>query len=114
MTPETVGKLEQAFLLGCTDIEACFAADISRDTLYEYIKKNPEFADRKERLKQNPIFKARSVVVDSLTNGDITSAHKVIDRKEGSKVALTGADGGPIQVDTPWQLGAVKVVERGS
>jgi hypothetical protein len=34
MTPDTVKKLEEAFLLGCSDIEACLVADISKQTLY--------------------------------------------------------------------------------
>lgn len=90
MTEITVKKLEEAFLLGCTDVEACFAADISKQTLYTYQDNNPEFIDRKERLKSNPVFKARSVIVNALNDDDINTAHKIIDRKEGSKVAVSG------------------------
>jgi len=97
MTAETVQKLETAFLMGCTDLEACLFADIARRTLYDYQDKNPEFAHRKEELKTNPVMKARGVILDALDKKDILTAHKVIDRKEGSKVALTGADGGPIK-----------------
>lgn len=98
MTAETIKKLEDAFLLGCTDLEACFAADISHETLYAYCRANPEFSDRKEALKQNPVHKARSVILNALDEGDVATAHKLIDRKEGSKVAVTGADGGPLSV----------------
>lgn len=98
MTPETIRKLETAFLLGCTDQEACFAADITLSTLYLYGQNNPEFSDRKELLKQNPIYKARKVIVDALDDNDIATANKVIDRKEGSKIAVTGANGGPVEI----------------
>jgi len=98
VTPDAILKLETAFLMGCTDQEACLAADISMSTLYLYGQKNPEFSDRKELLKQNPVYKARGVVLESLHLGDINTAHKVIDRKEGSKLAVTGADSGPVQV----------------
>jgi hypothetical protein len=47
MTEATVAKLEQAFAFGCTDLEACLYADISKDCLYNYQKKHPEFVDRK-------------------------------------------------------------------
>jgi hypothetical protein len=97
MTETTVQKLEEAFLMGCTDIEACLFADISRQTLYSYISDNPEFSDRKELLKQNPFMRARKVQMNDLLEGNSTIAQKVLDRKEGSKVAVTGADGGPIQ-----------------
>ena len=98
MTPSTVKKLEEAFLLGCTDEEACLFADISKQTLYNYQEKNPEFIDRKSVLKSNPFMMSRQVLIEALENKDTHTAHKIIDRKEGSKVALTGEDGGPIQI----------------
>jgi hypothetical protein len=90
MTPETVAKLEDAFLMGCTDVEACLYADISKATLYRYIEENEEFRDRKESLKQNPFLLAKGVLLDALKEGDRQTAHKLLDRKEGSKVQLSG------------------------
>jgi hypothetical protein len=91
---DTLAKLEAAFLLGCTDLEACFAADIHSATLYRYIEANPEFSDRKEALKQNPVYKSRKVLIDALDDNDVATAHKIIDRKEGSKLNLVG----PVQI----------------
>ena len=90
MTPETMQKLEQGFLLGCTDLEACLYAGISPRTLYNYQEDNPDFVQRKEMLKSNPVMKARKVILDSLERGDVATANKVIDRKEGSKLNLKG------------------------
>ena len=106
MTDEVVHKLEAAFLLGCTDEEACLAADISKQTLYNYQDKNPEFIDRKEALKSNPVYKARKVILSALDEGDVLTANKVIERKEGtkSKHEVTGANG----KDLNW---TIKVVE---
>jgi hypothetical protein len=100
MTPETVQKLEKAFLMGCTDMEACLYADISKTALYAYIEKNPEFHDRKEVLKQNPVMKARQVILGALKEDDVNTANKVIDRKEGTKVKqeISGPDGGPVAI----------------
>ncbi|MAI17103.1 MAG: hypothetical protein CBC71_06365 [Rhodobacteraceae bacterium TMED111] len=64
MTPETVNKLEQAFALGCTDLEACLFAQISKQTLYDYEKKNPKFSDLKVMLKEMPVLKARQAVLN--------------------------------------------------
>lgn len=81
MTPEVVNKLEAAFLLGCSDLEACFAADISKQTLYNYQDANPEFIDRKESLKANPIYVARSTVVREIAEkGEL--ALKYLERKK--------------------------------
>lgn len=53
MTDETVKKLEFAFMQGLSDEESCLYADISKQTLYNYQEKNPEFLDRKTVLKSN-------------------------------------------------------------
>ena len=88
MTAETIQKLEKAFLMGCPDKEACLYAEIAPSTLYAYQQENPEFTERKDTLKQNPFMKARGVILDALEDGDKFTAHKVIDRKEGSKLAI--------------------------
>lgn len=106
MTEDVIRKLEAAFLLGCTDEEACLAADIGKTALYEYQNRNPEFAERKEALKSNPVYKARKVILNALDEGDVLTANKVIERKEGtkSKHEVTGANG----KDLNW---TIKVVE---
>ena len=86
MTPETIQKLETAFIAGCTDLEACCYADVGKTALYEYCEKNPDFAERKETLKNQPIMSARFIIQDSLREGDLSTANKVIDRKEGQKI----------------------------
>lgn len=68
MTEAVLNKLEEVFAIGGSDEEACFYADISKQTLYDYQKNNPEFIDRKEALKERPILKARQVIVKSLDN----------------------------------------------
>lgn len=99
MTPELVEKIERAFMAGCTDEEACCYVDIDKATLYRYIDKNPEFRDRKEMLKTKPTMKAKFIIEDALDDQDLNTAHRVIDRKEGSKVKqeITGKDGGAIE-----------------
>ena len=51
ITKETVQKLEEGFLMGLSDREACIYADIAVSTLYDYCKKHKEFSERKELLK---------------------------------------------------------------
>ena len=104
MTDETVQKLEEAFSFGCTDDEACCYAGISIRSLYYYCENNEKFLHKKELLKNHPVMKAKRIVNQSLDTGDLNTAQKVIDRKEGSKVntVLTGADGGA--VDMKWTV----------
>lgn len=102
MTDEVIRLLEAAFLVGATDLEACVHADISKTALYEYCQKNEVFAERKETLKNQPTLKAKMIVNGALDDSDLNTAHRVIDRKEGSKVKqeITGANGGALEVTT--------------
>ena len=86
MTPDVIQKLEAAFIAGCTDLEACCYADVSKSTLYDYCQVNPEFSERKETLKNQPIMQARFIIQDALTTGDLNTANRVVDRKEGQKI----------------------------
>lgn len=112
MTLEVIEKLEEAFLLGCTDVEACLAANISPATLYNYQEKNPEFVERKEQLKQNPVYKARKTVVNAITK-DPRLAMDYLARKAkkefGNNVDIT-SDGK--QLPTPILGGLTKETQK--
>lgn len=71
MTEQVVAKLEQGFKIGLNDTECCAYADISRDALYDYIKKHPEFSDKKEEWKRNPIAKAKYTIYKNLNDPNI-------------------------------------------
>lgn len=100
MTPEVIGKLEQAFLLGCTDLEACFFADISKDALYDYQAKTPGFAERKEKLKERPIFLARQSVINQMEDdGDLALKFLERKRKDEFSVKSTTEHAGSIAIE---------------
>lgn len=87
MTDEALRKLEEAFALGCTDIEACLYANISKTALYDYQKEHPEFAERKEELKEHPVLKARTTVVRNLDKPEM--ALKYLERKKKKEFSPT-------------------------
>jgi len=79
ITQDILNKLEQAFMLGCTDGEASLFAGISTTTLYNYQIKHPEFIVRKSDLRDNPVLLARQAVIDGLGK-DHAHALKVMER----------------------------------
>ena len=83
VTPSVVIKLEQAFSIGASITEACIYADISRNTIYEYMKTHPEFQDRIDELQERPILKARQTVVQSLN--DPVHAFRYLEKKRKSE-----------------------------
>lgn len=86
MTQEIIDKLEYVFSLGGTDKEACLYAGISHQTLYSYQDKYPEFVERKEALKENPVLKARETVVKALD--DPKDAQWFLERKRKSEFSV--------------------------
>lgn len=87
MTKETLQKLEEAFLMGCTDEEACLFAEIATSTLYNYQENNEKFLERKKELKQNPFLKARRALFKDLDN--VESAKWFLERKKKKEFGKT-------------------------
>lgn len=96
-TPETISKLEEAFMNGATDIEACLIADVSTTALYNYQLRNPSFVERKQKLKEQPAYQARKVIIDKIHSGDADTAKWYLERKKKAEFStrqeLTGEDG---------------------
>ena len=97
MTPEIIDKLEQAFSMGCSDLEACLHANIGKTTLYNYQNENPEFVERKEQLKEKLVLKARTVIAEALNRKDENTAKWYLERKAKNEFStrqeLTGMEG---------------------
>lgn len=55
LTPETIKLLEDAFAMDCSIVEACLNANIRTQTYYNWIKDNPELAERFKFLKNGMI-----------------------------------------------------------
>ena len=81
MTTQTISKLEEAFQMGCSDIEACLHSGIDRRTLYKYQEEHPGFIQRKEELKQNPSLMARRNLRNLLKSEDKTATLFYLERK---------------------------------
>lgn len=101
-TDEVVKKLEEAFALDCTVLEACFYANISRQTYYNNVdekeeagSKKRELFDRFEELRQRPFLKARQTIVKNLDQPE--HAKWYMERKKKLEFAqrqeLSGAEG---------------------
>ncbi len=81
MTPEAVNKLGEYFSEGLNDREACLLVGITKQTLYNYCDKNPDFLTEKEDLKRNPIIKAKRAINKEIDNEDIATCKWYLERK---------------------------------
>jgi hypothetical protein len=82
MTEEVIAKLEIAFSNGATDEQACFIANISKNSLYDYIKINPEFGNRKEALKDFIKYQAKINIKEAIESNDKDMSKWYLERKD--------------------------------
>lgn len=86
-----IQKCEEVWSIGGSDAEAAFYADISTAALSDYLKKHSDVSERKDRLKEKTILKARREVVIGL-NKNPDFSMKYLERKKsaefGSKYTL--------------------------
>lgn len=99
MTPETIAALRQAYLVGANDREAYGYANISHETFYNYIQKHPEFRERIIDWQNEPILKAKTMIVKNIDK-DIKNAQWYLERRAkkeyGANVDVT-SDGEKLQ-----------------
>lgn len=91
MTEARLRKLENAFLFGFSDREACQYAEIALSTLYKYCKENPDFSERKELLKLEPKMRAKIKLVQAIESGDMKTIRWYLERKASDEFGSTQA-----------------------
>lgn len=96
MTPTVIGKLESVFAMDGSIREACYFAGINPDTYFEFIKKNPEYTERFDALRNRPVLLARQTVMKKLTE-NYGNAMDYLSRKAKKEFSVrtevTGANG---------------------
>ena len=85
ITGEVLQKLEQGFMKGLSDRQACLYADISPGTLYNFQKENPEFLERKELLKENIKMRAKLTIAAAIERGDLKLSQWYLKNRTGDE-----------------------------
>lgn len=88
MTDDVLAKLEQAFMDGHTDEEACLIAEIDHSTLYRYCQQEPDFARKKELLKNHPKLKARRNIIQQINEGNVELSKWYLERKAREEFSI--------------------------
>jgi len=100
----TLQKLEIAFSNDATDEQACFIANISPSSLYNYQKEHPEFLERKRALKAMMSYQAKSNLKELIYSQEkelekerIEASKWILPKKEkgdySERNEITGKDG---------------------
>ena len=81
ITERVLHKLEEGFIMGLTDKEACIYADVAPSTLYDYCKAHEEFSERKELLKESVKMRAKINVARKIKSGEVGVSTWYLERK---------------------------------
>lgn len=102
LTDETIKKLEEIFLLDGTLEEACFFANISKQTLYNWYQENPKIKERMDALRNEPFLKARRTIVENLSNPQYAFEYMKRKKKDefSERAELTGKEGKDLNPST--------------
>jgi len=76
---ESVNKLRESFSIGADVSAACYYANISRQTYYNWAEKNYLLKEEFYRLKQKPVLKAFQTVFNNLDKAE--NARWYLERK---------------------------------
>ncbi len=103
-TPDTLAKLDSAFMCGATHGEAAIFAGIHPCTLSKWLAENPEYAQRIAHLQNQPRLLAKALVVAELQKGNLSVAWEVLERGRVDGYAKPQEPGRPgvqVNIATP-------------
>jgi hypothetical protein len=110
MTKQVLQKLREAFSIGAPDREACIYANVSESTLYNYCKKNNDFLEEKEELKEVPILQARSNIALALKSKSVGDSWQYLIRKRKAEFADMKVEA---QIEAPLTIDDLEALDRG-
>ncbi len=85
-TPEVIAKLEHAFTIDSTVIEACCYANISETTYHRWCSENEQLRERFKAMQSQLVLKARQAISDNLE--DVSTAKWYLERKRKNEFSL--------------------------
>jgi hypothetical protein len=74
VTKAQESKLQDAYLMGCNDIQACSHAGILLSKLEQYQRDNPKLLEQRAVLQASTLVMAKDVIRKSLEQGNVQTA----------------------------------------
>lgn len=81
MTESTVRKLDEAFMMGFSDREACMYVGIPYSTFTSWLERHEDYRTKKEDLKSHPKILVKKNIYGALKEGDLDTSKWYADRK---------------------------------
>ena len=114
MTDNVIRKLDEAFMYGLSDRQACLYAEIPYSTFTSWLEKNEDYRTKKELLKENPKLRAKINVAKSIGNGDLYDSRWLLERTDkdfNPKTQIGNIEGETFKTETTTDLSKLSVEE---
>jgi hypothetical protein len=99
-TPEVIAKLKRCFELDYNIPDACFEANISQSTLYNWMKDDPDFMEEMTYTRGNVKRLAKRTLISKIEDNPQLAAwyleRKAKDEGYAQRTEVTGAEGVPL------------------
>jgi len=99
-TKEVIRKIEEVAALDGSVEEMAYYAGVHPDSVYTWLKDDPDFSDRIKALRERPVLKARQAIIKSLETPE--GARWYLSRKKklefSERTEVTGAEGAPLTI----------------
>ena len=82
VTEEAIKRLEEAFMYGFSDNQACVYAGISRTAYYRFLSKNEPIRDRFKALKGHIKLQARFNIAKAIEAGNLEVSRWYLERRD--------------------------------
>ena len=83
---EVVKKLEEAFAVGANVKQACYYANISKQSYYNWTNENPALLDRFDDLRERlPLKALQNIAVQIETAGNISLSQWILERRQSDE-----------------------------
>ncbi|MBI1833361.1 MAG: hypothetical protein HYR90_00900 [Candidatus Andersenbacteria bacterium] len=95
-----LAKCKEVWAFGGNDAEAAFYAEVSKDSISRYLKAHDDVRELRDRLKEQPVLRARKTVVENLSDPHI--AFRYLERKRKDEFAERQEVSGELRIGL-WQ-----------
>lgn len=89
LEPDIIGKLRQAFAIGCTIEEACFYCEINPVTYWRWCKKYPQLKEYVNEMKHRLGLKSKQNIAKIIEEGDVSNSWRYLERTQPQGYAET-------------------------
>ena len=89
LSPEIINKFKDAFAIGANIKQACFYAEISEATYYDWVNKYPILSEEFAKMRQRTPLQAKRNIAEAIQNKNLGLSQWIVERQEPDEYCET-------------------------